>query len=156
MVEFQKIPFEQFLKQSKEYGFVDELTPDEMVKAVWQAIKMPIPQGIKPSMAYKIFLPYSFYLEESCSVEVPTGITAKILNDDFYFAVFIPNSRRSIHCLSIVKVNNMQNSIVVKIKTRKRIFLKQGEYFLLLSLEPKSIRRTYIDKERNVWTSTNA
>ena len=40
IAEFQKVSFTQFLKDAKETGFVDSETSPELIKLVWEKIKM--------------------------------------------------------------------------------------------------------------------
>lgn len=71
--EFRKVSFDQFLQDSKKAGFADDETSPEVVRMIWENLKMPIQAPTKHTK-YDLFLPYSFYLPAEKTIIIPTGI----------------------------------------------------------------------------------
>ena len=87
--EFHKVSFGQFMQDSKACGFIDDLTPVEIVKSVWQSIKLPV-RATNGSSGYDFFLPYPFCLCEGATATIPTGIRAEIYPR--WFLMLLPRS----------------------------------------------------------------
>ena len=71
IAEFTRVPFNWFLQDSQKTGFIDGETNPEVIKLVWNNIKMP--EQIKKN-TYVIYLPYPFSIVRGQAIAVPTGI----------------------------------------------------------------------------------
>ena len=77
IAEFYKVSFEQFQRDSIITGFIDENVPEEIVRIVWDKIKLPV-RATTGSVGYDFYLPWPFHLSVGNSITIPTGIRACI------------------------------------------------------------------------------
>lgn len=122
---FHKVSFDQFLQDSKTAGFVDNETSPEIVKIVWENLKLPITATKRQT--YHFFLPYSFYLCPDKTIIVPTGI-----NRLTGFCQEIKLTARP--CLEKkhgMKVETIYNNehILAKISVESNLCLSEGDKF---------------------------
>ena len=73
IAEFHKVSYSQFLQDSKKTGFITDETDPEIIKIVWDGIKLPV-RATDGSAGYDFFLPYPFAVESEKTVTIPTGI----------------------------------------------------------------------------------
>lgn len=134
-VQFKKTPFNRFLDYWKAWDYADKFTPDEIVKAVWLSIKLPIPVLKNTSSEYRFFLPCPILFDQNNIVTVPTGIDIIVHDDCKPVFVAAPNYTAK-YGLRVVEEIEPRNNITVKLKTDKPIFLKQDDYFMKAILLP--------------------
>lgn len=77
IADFFKVSFEQFHHDSIMTGFADESTPEDIVRLVWEKIKLPV-RATKGSAGYDFYLPWPFHLTHGRNILIPTGIRAVI------------------------------------------------------------------------------
>ena len=77
VAEFYKVSFDQFLQDCKTCGFTDDETDPEIIKIIWEKIKLPT-RATKESAGYDFYLPIPFFLCAGKTVTIPTGIKASM------------------------------------------------------------------------------
>ena len=138
IAEFQKVSFTQFLKDAKKTGFVDSETNPELIKLVWEKIKMPV-RATKKSAGYDFFLPFPFSVYSNGVVTIPTGIRAKI--QPGWFLMLVPRSSlgfkhgmRLVNTLGVIDADyiNADNEghIMARITVDKNMCLVDGDRFI--------------------------
>lgn len=109
-VNFEKIPFETFLKESKAAGFIDDWVNNELIYAVWLNIKPPT----KKLSLYEIYSPWAFHVDENKQIILPTGYKAII--PEYYYLEYIPSDNFSYKG----RIRNNKH-IILKIESKKSI-----------------------------------
>ena len=89
VAEFQKVSFRQFLKDAMSTGFTDGETNPEIIKVIWEQIKLPT-RATKGSAGYDFYLPFPFSVYANGVVTIPTGIRAVI--EPGWFLMLVPRS----------------------------------------------------------------
>ena len=147
IASFQKTPFKQFVKDSKEYGFIDDMTPEETIKLIWDSLKK-IEVSHSGLTYYKFFLPYSFCLKESGTVTIPTGYKAK-LHPGYCLVFSIVNPLLYEFGLDFADsfVIRDKEHILLKLKTDREIYLKDGTYFANARITQENKEVQFYEKE---------
>ena len=158
IAEFHKVSFAQFVQDSRLCGFIDNFTPVDIVKSVWQSIKLPV-RATSGSGGYDFFLPYPFCLRENGTVTVPTGIRAEI--HPGWTLILLPRSGlASKYGLTLVNTAGVIDSdyffaeneghIQAKLTVKTNMSLGDGDRFIQGIFMPFGI--TYNDKATSVRT----
>ncbi len=150
IAEFHKVPFEQFKHDSQKYGFISSETPDELVKTIWETLKLPA-RATGGSAGYDFYLPYSFSVEPERSVTIPTGINADI--QPGWFLALVPRSglgfkygMRLLNSLGIVDCDyffaDNSGHIMAKITVESNMCLEHGDRFMQGIFLPHGVTRS--------------
>ena len=89
IAEFHKVSFDQFLQDAQKTGFVDDETNSELIKIMWDRIKLPV-RATGGSAGYDFFLPFPFSVYPGAAITIPTGIRAEI--QPGWFLMLVPRS----------------------------------------------------------------
>ena len=138
VAEFQKVSFSQFLQDSKKTGFIDEETSPEIVKVIWENIKLPA-RATSGSAGYDFYLPYPFSLYANGAVTIPTGIRVEIRPE--WALVLAPRSSlgfkygmRLVSTLGIIDrdfaYSETEGHIMVRITVDTNMCLQEGTRFV--------------------------
>lgn len=159
IAEFDKVSFNQFLQDSEKYGFVDSGTNSEIIKIIWDGIKLPA-RATGGSAGYDFYLPYPFFLKEGHEITIPTGIRAII--QPGWFLSLVPRSSlgfkhgmRLLNTMAVIDSDysfaENEGHILVKFKADKNMCLQEGERFVQgLFIQHGTTRNdTPISHERN-------
>jgi len=150
VAEFHKVSFNQFLQDSKKTGFVDDTTDSEIVKAIWESIKLP-QRATGGSAGYDFYLPFNFSLESGRTVTIPTGI--RIDMQPGWFLGLVPRSGLGFkHGMWLLNTFGVIDSdyyyadneghIMAKIAARSNMCLQSGDRFIQGLLIPHGITRS--------------
>ena len=138
VAEFQKVSFTQFLKDSQKTGFIDSETSPELIKLIWEKIKLPVRATAK-SAGYDFFLPFSFSVYANGALTIPTGIKANI--DDGWYLMLVPRSSlgfkhglRLLNTCGIIDADftdgDTEGHILAKITVDRNMCLQEGDRFI--------------------------
>lgn len=150
VAEFHKVSFDRFLQDSKETGFADSQTNDEIVKLIWQNIKLPT-RATGGSAGYDFYLPYPFFLKGKRTVTIPTGISVDL--QPGWFVELFPRSSlgfkygfRFLNTVPIIDSDyyyaENEGHIVVKITTDENMCLRDGDRFMQGIIVQHGVART--------------
>ena len=89
VARFTKVSFSQFLQDAKTAGFTDDETDPDLIKKIWEQIKLPV-RATDGSAGYDFFLPFPFSLYPLKNITIPTGIRVEI--DPGWFLMIVPRS----------------------------------------------------------------
>lgn len=138
IAEFYKVSFDQFIQDSKKNGFVDDDTDPEIIKIIYDRIKLPV-RATKGSAGYDFFLPYSFSVSVGAQVTIPTGIKVNI--QPGWFLSLVPRSSlgfkhgmRLLNTVGTIDADyafaDNEGHIMVKFTVEKNMCLQEGERFV--------------------------
>ena len=138
IAQFHKVSFNQFLEDSKKTGFANEDTNPEIVKLIWEKIKMPA-RATGGSAGYDFYLPYPFSMSPSRTVTIPTGIRVDM--QPGWFLMLVPRSSlgfkhgmRLVNTCGIIDADYFyaenEGHIVARILTETNMCLNDGERFM--------------------------
>ena len=138
VAEFHKVSFDQFFQDAKNTGFVDDETSPEIIKLIWEAIKLPV-RATGGSAGYDFYLPLSFSLYAEGAITIPTGIRAEI--QPGWFLMLVPRSGLGFkHGLRLLNTCGIIDSdyfyadneghIMAKITVEKNLCLGAGDRFM--------------------------
>lgn len=136
--EFHKVSFKQFLQDIKKAGFFDDVTPEEVIKIVYDCIKLP-KRATSGSAGYDFFLPVSFSMYRGSAVTIPTGIKVDIKPG--WFLQLAPRSSLGFKCgmrlLNTVGIIDSDYSsaeneghIVIRFTADQNMCLCEGDRFV--------------------------
>ena len=137
IAEFSKVSFDQFLQDTKKAGFVYDETNPEVIREIWEKIKLPT-RATSGSAGYDFYLPYPFSLYALRNLTIPTGIRAKI--DPGWVLVIAPRSglgtkfgMRFVNTLPVIDSDyyNAKNEghILLGITVSSNMCLQDGDRF---------------------------
>lgn len=138
IAEFQKVSFSQFLKDSIETGFADKTISPDLIKILWDRIKIPT-RATGGSAGYDFYLPFPFSVPEEGVVTIPTGIRANIRPG--WFLMIVPRSSlgfkhgmRLLNSVGIIDSDYFyaenEGHIIAKITVEKNMCLQDGDRFI--------------------------
>lgn len=138
VAEFHKVSFGQFLQDAKKTGFIDDKTDSEIVKAIWENIKLP-QRATGGSAGYDFYLPFGFSVEPDKTVTIPTGI--RIDMQPGWFLSLVPRSglgfkhgMRLLNTLGIIDsdyfFSENEGHIMAKITVENNLCLQSGDRFI--------------------------
>ena len=138
IAEFHKVSLGQFTQDSRACGFIDDLTPLDIVKTIWDSIKLP-KRATGGSGGYDFFLPYPFCLRPSGTVMIPTGIRAEIMPG--WVLMLLPRSGLGFkygltleNTIGVIDSDyffaDNEGHIHVKLNTKTSISLREGDRFI--------------------------
>ena len=147
---FHKVSFDQFLQDTKNVGFTDDQTDPEIIKIIWEKIKIPV-RATEGSAGYDFYLPFSFSVHPNGVVTVPTGIRAEI--DPGWMLMIVPRSglgfkhgMRLLNTVGIIDADyaNADNEghIMVKFTVDKNMCLRDGDRFVQGIFIPHGITKS--------------
>lgn len=150
IAEFHKVSFNQFLQDAKKTGFVDDEASPELIKVIWNAIKIPT-RATCGSAGYDFYLPFPFSLYSNGAVTIPTGIRVDI--QPGWFLMLVPRSGLGFkHGLRLLNTAGIIDSdyfyaeneghIMAKITVDKNMCLQEGDRFIQGLLVPHGVTRT--------------
>lgn len=150
IAEFYKVSFNQFYQDSKKNGFIDDETSPEIVKLIWEKIKLPT-RATGGSAGYDFYLPYSFYLHGGATLLIPTGVRADI--QPGWFLGLVPRSglgfkhgMRLLNTFGVVDSDyfyaDNEGHIMAKITVEKNMCLNDGDRFMQGILIPHGVTRS--------------
>ncbi len=136
--EFHKVSFNQFLQDAKKTGFIDDQTDPEIVKVIWEGIKLPA-RATGGSAGYDFCLPFSFSIEPCMNVTIPTGIRVDM--QPGWFLEIVPRSglgfkygMRLLNSLGIIDADyyyaDNEGHIMAKITVENNMCLQAGDRFV--------------------------
>lgn len=138
VAEFHKVSFNQFIQDAKKNGFVyDEIDP-EIVKVIWDKIKLPV-RATGGSAGYDFYLPFPFSLEAGSTVTIPTGIKVDI--QPGWFLSLVPRSglgfkygMRLLNTFGVIDCDYIyadnEGHIMAKITCETNMCLNDGDRFM--------------------------
>ena len=155
VAEFHKVSFNQFLQDSQTAGFVDCETNHEILRIIWEQIKLP-KRATGGSAGYDFYLPYPFFLKAGATVTIPTGIRADI--QPGWCMLLMPRSslgfKYGIKLLNTVGLidsdyfyANNEGHIMAKITVETNMCLDQGDRFMQGVFIPHGVTRTEVPVE---------
>lgn len=138
VAEFYKVSFNQFLRDSEATGFADSEANHEILKLLWNNIKLPA-RATTGSAGYDFFLPYPFFLAANKTITIPTGIRADI--QPGWALVLAPRSslgtKYGMHLSNTIGVidsdyfyANNEGHILASITTDTNMCLSDGDRFI--------------------------
>jgi len=150
VAEFHKVSFNQFLQDSKAAGFIDSETDPEIVKIIWDQIKLP-KRATGGSAGYDFYLPFPFSLSPCASVTIPTGIRCDMQPGWCLF--LLPRSglgfKYGIRLLNTVGLIDSdyyyaknEGHIQAKIEVESNMCLQQGDRLIQGVFLPHGLART--------------
>lgn len=157
VARFYKVSFDQFLQDSKKNNFTDNETSPEIVKMIWDKIKLPT-RATKGSAGYDFYLPYPFFLKAGATLTIPTGIRVEI--NEGWFLGLIPRSSlgfkygvRLLNTFGCVDSDYFfaenEGHIMAKITADTNMCLQDGDRFMQgLLLQHGITHEDNSDKER--------
>lgn len=92
VAKFEKVSFEQYLKDYKDTFCVDFLKADEIIKIkeIYDNISLP-KRGTKKSAGYDFVSPIDFELHPNECIKIPTGIRCD-MNENWVLLLFVRSS----------------------------------------------------------------
>lgn len=150
IAEFHKVSFNQFLCDSKKTGFIDDETNPEIVKAIWEKIKLPV-RATGGSAGYDFYLPYPFSLLKDGVVTIPTGIRVDM--QPGWFLSLVPRSglgfkfgMRLLNTLGIIDSDyyyaENEGHIMTRITADSNMCLQDGDRFIQGLFIPHGVTRS--------------
>lgn len=150
IAEFHKVSFAQFLQDSKKTGFITDETDPELVKVIWESIKLP-ERATGGSAGYDFFLPYPFAVNKNVAVTIPTGIKADI--QPGWCLVLMPRSGlgfkygfRLLNTLGLIDADyffsDNEGHIMAKATTDVNVCFNEGDRFIQGVFFPHGLTRT--------------
>ena len=138
IAEFYKVSFDQFLCDSQATGFVDPETNPEIIKIIWEKIKLPA-RATNGSAGYDFYLPFPFSLSAKNNITIPTGIRVNI--QPGWFLGLVPRSglgfkhgMRLLNTLGIIDADyyyaNNEGHIMAKLTVDENMCLQDGDRFM--------------------------
>lgn len=125
---FYKIPFDIFLKDSRECGFIDTDTPEEIVKIIWGRARLPeFRTTHRPQ--YRLLLPFPVCVQAGSTFIMPTGVYPEIL--DGWVMHYYPAQG-----LTLLE-HNSNGHVLLKMKAKENHSYQEGEVFAYAGYEPK-------------------
>lgn len=149
IAEFQKVSFNQFLQDSEKTGFIDNDTNSEIIKIIWERIKLP-KRATGGSAGYDFYLPYPFSLRTGGVVTIPTGIRADI--QPGWVLTIVPRSSlgfkyglKLVNTLGIIDSDffyaDNEGHIMVRITVDSNMCLQEGDRFVQGLFVPHGVTR---------------
>lgn len=150
VAEFHIVSFAQFLQDAKKTGFITDETDPEIVKAIWERIKLP-QRATGGSAGYDFYLPFGFSVEPGSTVTIPTGI--RIDMQPGWVLCLAPRSSlgfkhgmRLLNTLGVVDADYFyaknEGHIMAKITVDNNMCLQDGDRFMQGLLLPHGITRS--------------
>lgn len=150
VAEFHKVSLNQFIQDSKKTGFITGEEDSEIVKAIWERIKLP-QRATGGSAGYDFYLPYGFSVAQGKPVTIPTGIRIDI--QPGWFLELVPRSglgfkhgMRLINTLGVIDSDyyyaDNEGHIMAKIAVANNMCLQDGDRFIQGILIPHGITRS--------------
>jgi dUTP pyrophosphatase len=150
VAEFHKVSFNQFLQDSKKAGFVSDETDPEIVKVIWESIKLPA-RATGGSAGYDFYLPYPFSIKPKMAITIPTGI--RIDMQPGWFLGLVPRSglgfkfgMRLINTFGVTDADYFwaenEGHIMARISVENNMCLQEGDRFMQGILIPHGITRS--------------
>ena len=150
IAEFHKVSFSQFLQDSKKTGFIDDSTDPELVKIIWDRIRLPA-RATEGSAGYDFYLPYPFSINADAEVLIPTGI--RIDMQPGWFLELVPRSglgfkygMRLVNTCAVIDSDyyfaDNEGHIMAKVSVASNMCLQEGDRFVQGLLIPHGITRS--------------
>lgn len=138
VAEFHKVSFSQFLQDTKKTGFIDDTTDLEIVKAIWEKIKLP-QRATEGSAGYDFYSPFNFSIEPGKTVTIPTGI--RIDMQPGWFLGLVPRSglgfkhgMRLLNTFGVIDSDyyyaDNEGHIMAKIAVENNLCMQDGDRFM--------------------------
>lgn len=150
IAEFHKVSFDQFLQDTKKVGFTDDTTDPEIIKIIWDKIKLPV-RATGGSAGYDFYLPFPFSIYGNGVVTVPTGIRVDI--QPGWFLMLVPRSglgfkhgMRLLNTCGIIDSDyfyaDNEGHIMAKFTVDKNMCLQEGDRFMQGIFVPHGVTRS--------------
>lgn len=150
IAEFHKVSFSQFLQDSKKTGFINDETDPEIVKAIWEKIKLPA-RATGGSAGYDFYLPYPFSLEPGVDITIPTGI--KVDMQPGWCLFLVPRSGLGFkygfklkNTLGVIDADYFyaenEGHMMAKISVDSNMCLQEGDRYMQGIFLPHGVTRT--------------
>ena len=138
VAEFHKVSFDQFLQDAKKTGFVDSETNPELIKVIWERIKLPV-RATGGSAGYDFYMPFPFSIYSNGVITIPTGIRVNI--QPGWFLMLVPRSSlgfkhgmRLLNTCGIIDSDyfyaDNEGHIMAKITVDRNMCIQDGDRFM--------------------------
>ena len=150
IAEFHKVSFDQFFKDAKENGFLDDHTDHEVARLIWEGIKLPA-RATNGSAGYDFFAPFSFSLKAGSSITIPTCVNVDMQPGwclmllprsslGFGYGMYFQNTTPLID--SDFYYANNEGHIIAKISVEKDMTIHVGDRFAQGVFIPHGLTRS--------------